>query len=130
MRSGPDDLNSVVGDVIRGEYTKRGLTLERLATASGIPYGTLRRKIAGGAPLYVSELIALARIIGVDPGAILDEAEQLFRSTSGPLSTPDVITERVHKHAEARELTPARLLQTRHAATDDPELLADQPGDA
>jgi len=72
------DLNAFVGDVLKGEYKKRGQRLEDLAPIAGIPYGTLRRKIAGGAPILASELIALSAAIGVAPAKVVEEALELY----------------------------------------------------
>jgi transcriptional regulator with XRE-family HTH domain len=120
------DLNTAVGNVLKGEYTKREKTLDDLAAETGIPYSTLRRKIAGGAPIFVAELMAIAKAIPVSAGKVLDEAEELVAMSAAD-ATNDLDAIRRRKQAEASAMKPEDLEAEKHAATRDPELDTDQP---
>lgn len=52
---------------IRGRMTDLSLTLVAVATVSGIPVNTLRRKIENPETFRVAELVALARALHCDP---------------------------------------------------------------
>jgi len=123
-------LNAVVGDVIRGEFTKYGLTLEMLAERTNIPYGTLRKKIVGTSPIFVTELISITKAIDphITEQQIIDEAQGIWQRMSAARATNDLQTKRTQKEAEARTMTPDQLEEvTRRAATRDPELEQDEP---
>lgn len=123
-------LNAVIGDVIRGQYTTYGLTIEELAVRTGIAYGTLRKKIAGTSPIFVTELLAITRAIGNDltPEDVIADAERIWaRLSAASLTTDDITAKRTEKEAEARSMSIDQLAETKHAATDDPELLTDEP---
>jgi transcriptional regulator with XRE-family HTH domain len=124
-------LDAIIGRVLRGEYKKRGQRLTDLAELAGIPYVTLQKKINGKSSLTAVELIALCKAMDptLDPGAVLDEAQRFFESMSpAPHTTDDINQKRREKEAEARAMSPDELARTeKHAATDDEELLTDEP---
>lgn len=124
------DMNVVVGRILKGEYKKRGMLLEDLAERAQIPYGTLRKKIAGASPIFVTELIALAKAMvpPLDPRAVLDEADSLYVQMSAAGVTNDLHKKRSEKEAEARAMTPDQLDQVKkRAATTEPVLEEDEP---
>lgn len=129
------DFNFYVGAVLKGEYKKRSMTVESLADTTGIPYSTLRKKFAGDSPILVSEVVILAKTIGISPAQVLTEAETMLgqqqgkdsqASMSAPSSTTnDIDTKR--KQNEARAMTTEQIEKTKHAATRDPEMDNDEP---
>lgn len=130
MAARPKTLNAVIGDVVRGEFTKHGLTLEQLAERTNIPYGTLRKKIIGTSPIHVTELVTLVAAIGpeVTVERVIDDAQAIWERMSSASATTDALTKkRLEKEAEARAMTPDQLAEAPHAATDDPELGTDEP---
>lgn len=48
-----------------------GLSVAELSRRSGIPYETLRRKLAGLGSLTVADMLVLARALGVRPSALI-----------------------------------------------------------
>lgn len=133
------DLNSAVGDALRGEYKKRNLRLEDVAAASGIPYSTLRKKIAGDSPIFAGEVVVVAQVIGdlsgipIDRGAagVIDDAIKLAggvdRLMSEVRSTTDELATK-RKQREAATMPVGSLEeQDQRAATRDPEMDTDEP---
>lgn len=124
------ELNALIGRVLKAEYGKRGMLLEDLARRANIPYGTLRRKIAGGAPLFTTELLAVAEAMDppLDPRAVLDQVDELWAAMSPAAATNDLQQKRSEKQAAAAAMTPAALDKVmKRAATTDPELGQDEP---
>jgi transcriptional regulator with XRE-family HTH domain len=115
------DLNTLVGATLKGEYKKRGLRLEDLAPTVGIPYGTLRRKIAGESPIFASELVLLCQAIGVTPERVLADAIDLFGGTDKLMSEASSISELSEKERmqeEARAMSTEQIEGlTNHAGT-------------
>jgi predicted transcriptional regulator len=124
------DLNAVIGSVLKGEYTKRGMTVEGLAADTKIPYSTLRKKIAGESPIFATELLVIVGAISpdLDPGEILDEAQRIWEGMSAAAATKDDLRKMREKQEQAREMPPEALEdQERRAATTDEELSSDEP---
>jgi hypothetical protein len=128
-------LNALIGKEIKGAYTARDLTLEAIAAGANIPYGTLRKKIAGTSPVFATELLVIvgviypekdAEAIAVEAGAILDRAAARL---SAATATNDDLQKMREKQEQARAMPPEALEdQERRAATTDPELSSDEPG--
>lgn len=127
-------LNALIGKEIKGAYTARGLTLETIATDANIPYGTLRKKVAGTSPTFATELWVIVGVIypeksraeaAAEAGAIIDRAAARLSAVT---ATNDDLQERREKQEQARALPPEALEgQERRAATIDQELGTDEP---
>jgi len=72
------EYGRVVGRVLRGEYTKRGMTQADLAESAGEPVGTVRNTLAGSAPMTIERFELYCAAIGVDPGEVLREAMSTY----------------------------------------------------
>lgn len=83
-------LSAYVGSVIKGEYKKRDMTLEALAEKSGIPYSSLRAKVAGDTAFLAQDIIVLAAAIGVPVQTVTDEAVSLFGGIDGLIKGSEV----------------------------------------
>src|SRR5690606_31164281 len=113
------DFNFYVGAVLKGEYKKRSMTVESLAETTGIPYSTLRKKFAGDSPILVSEVVMLAKAIGITPGQVLTEAETMLGQQQENASrvsvvgstTNDIDTKR--KQNEARSMSTEQIEKTK-----------------
>ena len=53
-----------------------GTNTNRLAAASGVPYVTLHRKLAGHKPFTTVELVAIAQALDTTASTLMREAEQ------------------------------------------------------
>jgi transcriptional regulator with XRE-family HTH domain len=62
---------SRVAAAVRAAYEANGISLNGLATATGIPRNTLRRRLDGHAQFGVSEVAAIAGVLGVDVASLL-----------------------------------------------------------
>ena len=51
---------------------RTGMSRDRLAAMTGIPYGQLCRALAGKRPFYADELPALARVLRVSVDELLE----------------------------------------------------------
>jgi hypothetical protein len=126
-------VSAELGKILKGAYVTAGMTLESLSEATGIRYYTLRRKIAGEAPITVSDLLRIAGAINargkeqVDPGEYLDRAVGLVGGYDALLSeaADTTIDLDARRKRQARSMTTAEI-ESQHgtAATHDPEFEA------
>ena len=113
------DLNTLVGATLKGEYKKRGMRLEDIAQTVGIPYATLRKKIAGQSPIFTSELVILCQAIGVSSERVLADAVELFGGMDRLLSAACSIkseSEKKKKQAEARAMPTEQIEENANRA--------------
>lgn len=68
------DLSRAVSDVLTGEYAKKRLTQDELATRTEMSVWTLQKKLRGRSPVSATDLVVIAQAIGVDPAGVLTEA--------------------------------------------------------
>ncbi len=61
---------------VRAEMARQGLTQARLADLLGIPYGTIKARLAGSTSLTIAHLDAIARALGTDASTLMSRAEQ------------------------------------------------------
>ena len=115
-------FSTAMGRVLKGEYVKAGLTLDVLAERAGIPYYTLRRKIAGQSPLNMDEFFAVVQAIGADAGQLLKEADLMsdVARTKNQLDTK-------RQQREAAAMSDRALEGQKKAATRDDELDTGEP---
>lgn len=69
------DLDDAVTVEIRAERAAQLLTIEELAARSGVPYSTLRRKLAGERAFGLDEIDLLATALGVGLDEIFRRAK-------------------------------------------------------
>jgi len=106
------DLNALVGATLKGEYKKRGMRLEDIAKSAGIPYPTLRKKIAGQSPIFATELILICQVIGVTPERVLGDAMDMYGGVDKLVSEVTSTTEapdKRRKQAEALSMTTEQI---------------------
>jgi len=106
------DLNTLVGATLKGEYKKRGMRLEDIAKKAGIPYPTLRKKIAGQSPIFATELILICQVVGVTPERVLGDAMELYGGVDKLVSEVTSTTEtsdKKRKQDEARSMTTEQI---------------------
>lgn len=65
------DLTEIVNENIRVEMTRRKVTAKDLASALGLSYAALWRRMTGVVPWDLIELAAVAEHLGVDPRLLL-----------------------------------------------------------
>lgn len=65
------ELNRKIADAISETLAKRGKPATWLATASGIPYSTLKRILSGNAPITTDKIGAIAHALNVPASKIL-----------------------------------------------------------
>lgn len=70
------NLARTVSQRVSASYKASGLSLNGLATASGIARTTLRRKLDGHAEFTASELLILQRVL---PGRFIDWVQDLIK---------------------------------------------------
>src|SRR4051794_1240183 len=91
----PDDLNSVLGPSLRRLRVKRGLSLERLARASGVSRAMLCQIELGHSAPSINVLWKIARAMNVAFSTLLAQAERtssavvLARSRAKRLTSED-----------------------------------------
>ena len=83
LRQSPEPLPSFSQTVtarLRDEARRQGISVARLATASGVPVGKLRRTFTGHRPALVVEVFELAKALGIEdlPGIFRIEPGQKF----------------------------------------------------
>lgn len=107
--------------MLKGEYKKRSLRLEDIAAVARIPYGTLRKKIAGQSPIFAGELIRVAAAIGVPAGKVMDEAVEMYGGLERLMSEAAAITESSDDETEYTRGDLGLAAQTRHPESDTDE---------
>jgi predicted transcriptional regulator len=136
---GDMDLNTAVGRVLKTRYRERDLLLEDVAARAGIPYSTLRKKLAGDSPIFASEVVVLTEAIGamsdrpIKDGAagVIETAIDLFGGIDRVMSevrstTDELATKRKQREAAAMPIGSLEE-QDQIAATRDQELDTDEP---
>ena len=117
------DLNTLVGATLKGEYKKRGMRLEDIAPKVGIPYPTLRKKIAGQSPIFATELILICQVIGVTPERVLADAMEMYGGVDKLVSEVTSTTktsDKKRKQEEALSMTTEQIEES--AASDVPHI--------
>lgn len=61
---------------VRAEMGRQQISLPALATSTGIPLSTLRRRVAGDRPFSLDEVEILARVFGTTTPELLGRAER------------------------------------------------------
>ena len=115
-----EDYNQAVADALTGAYKARRLKQEVLAERAGMSHWTLQKKLKGRAPVTATDLVVLARVIGVPAAQILAEADRLEaerRDVSEPADTVDPadnvtylghVTPPASAAADDKDRTPSR----------------------
>lgn len=122
-------ISRVAADVLTGYYKRKRLTQEELSERSGIPLPTLQKKLKANAPITATDLVMLARAIGVDPvevmAEIMKDTEHEERLASEGIPT---IANQARKKKPS-EMTEEELdaFEGESAANTDPELGFDEP---
>ena len=72
-----DQQVQALARVIRGALATAGVQQTEAATKTGIPLGTLRRRLAGGTEFTVHEFFAIADVVGVPASELVERAQRL-----------------------------------------------------
>jgi len=67
----PQAISDAVAASISAAIRQHGMSIQHVADASGIPYSTLRRKLAGFSSFQVAELLQISQALGMDSPADL-----------------------------------------------------------
>lgn len=70
------DITPRLAEILRDAMAAQGKTILGLATATGIPYATLHRRIHGKAPFTTNELAAVAAELNTTASALFAAVEQ------------------------------------------------------
>ena len=84
-----EDYNQAVADALTGAYKSRRLKQEVLAARAEMSIWTLQKKLKGRAPVTATDLVMLARAIGVPASLILDEADRLEEERASDNATQE-----------------------------------------
>ena len=87
-----EDYNQAVADALTGAYKSRRLKQEVLAERADMSIWTLQKKLKGRAPVTATDLVMLARAIGVPASLILDEADRLEEERASDTATREYAT--------------------------------------
>lgn len=87
-----EDYNQAVADALTGAYKSRRLKQEVLAERADMSIWTLQKKLKGRAPVTATDLVMLARAIGVPASLILDEADRLAVERASGNATQEYAT--------------------------------------
>lgn len=87
-----EDYNQAVADALTGAYKSRRLKQEVLAERADMSIWTLQKKLKGRAPVTATDLVMLARAIGVPVSLILDEADRLEEERASDNATQEYAT--------------------------------------
>lgn len=74
-----DGFSQALSDALTGAYKARRLKQDVVAERADMSIWTLQKKLKGRAPITATDLVVLARAIGVTPAYLIDEAEKLQR---------------------------------------------------
>jgi transcriptional regulator with XRE-family HTH domain len=75
-----DELRAALGQVIRAERTKRGLTQQQLAEKSGLHYTYVSMLERGQRNPSIEIVAALGQALGVEGSSLLRKAERKSKS--------------------------------------------------
>ena len=67
-------FNAAVAAELRAERAAKKITVDALATSSGMPKGTLLRYLNAQRDIPVPALADIASALGIDPALVLDRA--------------------------------------------------------
>ncbi|WP_168165373.1 helix-turn-helix transcriptional regulator [Brachybacterium sp. HMSC06H03] len=74
-----DSTAAALGAIIRRAAEDRDMTLVELAERSGVPRGSLYRYIDGDRDMTLPTIESIAAALGLDPGAMIQDAIQQAR---------------------------------------------------
>lgn len=121
------DISRAVSDKLTGAYASKRLKQEDIAERANMSIWTLQKKLRGRAPVTATDLVVIARAIGVSPSKILDEAleqvaEEELLASEGVVSIADQ-----RRKKTPADMTDDELEGERNAANTDPEIGYDEP---
>lgn len=79
MDTTDQEFNSAVAAILRGYRGQERVTIDQLAERAGMVRGTLLRYLNGQRDIPIPALRAISTALGVDPGRVLDEAEDFMQ---------------------------------------------------
>ena len=113
-----EDYNQAVADALTGAYKSRRLKQEVLAERADMSIWTLQKKLKGRAPVTATDLVMLARAIGVPASLILDEADRLEEERSSDTATQEYATSDTSPTVEDNVTYLGHVTPDRSAAAD------------
>lgn len=121
-------ISRAVSDVLTGAYNKKRLTQEVVAERAGMSVWTLQKKLKARAPITATDLVVLAKAIGVNPGDVLEEAmaDVEHAEKLASVGIPTIAEQRKKKPSEMTE-EELDAFEGESAANTDPELGFDEP---
>lgn len=72
----PDKIAAELGRLISRAAESQDMSMVELSTKSGIPRGSLYRYLDGDREMRLSDIGAVARVLGVDAGTLVHDAIQ------------------------------------------------------
>jgi len=121
-------ISRAISDVLTGAYARKRLTQEELAERAQMSIWTLQKKLRGRAPITATDLVIIARAIGIDPGKVLQEAIEEVDEAER-LASEGIASISEHRNKKPSEMTEEELdaFEGESAANKDKELGHDEP---
>lgn len=121
-------ISRAISDILTGAYMKKRLTQDVIAERANMSIWTLQKKLKARAPITATDLVVLAKVIGVDPGDVLaeaiDDVEQAEKLMSAGI--PTITGQRKKRPSEMTE-EELDAFEGEQAANRDPEIGYDEP---
>lgn len=122
-----DGFSQALSDALTGAYKARRLKQDVVAERADMSIWTLQKKLKGRAPITATDLVVLARAIGVTPAYLLDEAEKLQREA---MSEPPANVIQIRSKSTPGDGAQEDVDEQPSAANFDPEHEQDEPDPA
>lgn len=119
-----DGFSQALSDALTGAYKARRLKQDVVAERADMSIWTLQKKLKGRAPITATDLVVLARAIGVTPAYLLDEAEKLQREA---MSEPPANVIQIRSKSTPGDGAQEDIDEQPSAANFDPEHDQDEP---
>lgn len=122
-------ISRVAADVLTGYYKRKRLTQEEVAERAGLPLTSLQKKLKGNAPITATDLVMIARAIGVDPVEVMAEVMKDAEQAEAQMSEGVASIAEQRRKKRPSEMTEEELdaFDGGQAANTDPEIGHDEP---
>lgn len=122
-----DGFSQALSDALTGAYKARRLKQEVVAERADMSIWTLQKKLKGRAPITATDLVVLARAIGVTPASLIEDAEQLLAESMS--AAPDNVVD-IRPKQSPKDGAQEEFDELAGAANYDPEHEQDEPDPA
>lgn len=130
----PTTFNLFLAKVIQARMDVVGISRPELAARTSISPSTLDRNFAGktDAGWTSNQIARISGVLDISAGKLIDDALENMGGFDALMSevrntNDELAKKRQRKQAEAAAMTPQQIEKQKIAATDDPELLEDEP---